>query len=120
MSFVLMEARCDHRAMANVRDLPAGESAVVIRLATPDDAADLRRLAALDSARTLRGSVLVAETGGVVRAAYSVDERRAIADPFVATAGLVALLQTRADLLRDARPQRARGLRRLRLSPARS
>jgi hypothetical protein len=106
--------------MAHVRDIPAGESAVVIRLATPADTDHLRRLAALDSARALRGAVLVAETRGGVSAAYSVDERRAIADPFVATAGLVALLQTRADLLRDARPQRARGLRRLRLSPARS
>ena len=66
-------------------------------------------LAALDSARALLGDVLVAESGGVVRAAYSVDERRAIADPFVPTAGLVTLLETRAAPLREARPKRNRG-----------
>ena len=33
------------------------------------------------------GDVLVAESDGIVRAAYSVDEQRAIADPFVPTAG---------------------------------
>ena len=36
------------------------------------------------------GDVLVAESNGTVRAAYSVDEQRAIADPFVPTAGLVS------------------------------
>jgi hypothetical protein len=82
---------------------------VVIRRAVPDDLDALRYLAALDSARALMGDVLVAESGGVVRAAYSVDERRAIADPFVPTAGLVTLLETRAAPLREARPKRNRG-----------
>ena len=82
---------------------------VVIRRAATDDLDALRYLAALDSARALLGDVLVAESGGVVRAAYSVDERRAIADPFVHTAGLVTLLETRAAPLREARPKRNRG-----------
>jgi hypothetical protein len=82
---------------------------VVIRPAVADDMDALRRLAALDSARALIGEVLVAERDGIVRAAWSVDEQRAIADPFAPTAGLVTLLQTRAAPLREARPKRNRG-----------
>jgi uncharacterized protein (DUF849 family) len=82
---------------------------VVIRRAAPDDLDALRYLAALDSARALLGDVLVAESGGIVRAAYSVDEQRAIADPFAPTAHLVTLLETRAAPLREARPKRNRG-----------
>ena len=70
--------------------------AVVIRHAIADDVDALRYLAALDSARALMGDVLVAESNGIVRAAYSIDERRAIADPFVPTADLVALLSVHA------------------------
>jgi hypothetical protein len=90
--------------MSNVNSAP-----VVIRRAEADDIDALRYLAALDSARALLGDVLVAERDGVVRAAYSVDEQRAIADPFVPTADLVTLLQTRAAPLREARPKRNRG-----------
>jgi len=82
---------------------------VVIRRAAADDLDALRYLAALDSARALLGDVLVAESDGIVRAAYSVDEQRAIADPFIPTAHLVTLLQTRAAPLREARPKRNRG-----------
>jgi hypothetical protein len=83
---------------------------LVIRSAVSADLDDLRRLAALDSARALLGEVLVAEADGIIHAAYSVDQDRAIADPFLPTADLVALLETRAALLRD-RPlaQRRRG-----------
>jgi uncharacterized protein (DUF849 family) len=82
---------------------------LLIRRATADDLDALRYLAALDSARALLGDVLVAESGGVVRAAYSVDEQRAIADPFVPTSDLVALLEARAAPMREARPKRTRG-----------
>jgi hypothetical protein len=82
---------------------------IVIRRAVAADLDALRHLAALDSARALLGDVLVAESNGIVRAAYSVDEQRAIADPFVPTAALVTLLETRAAPLREARPKRNRG-----------
>jgi uncharacterized protein (DUF849 family) len=82
---------------------------VVIRHAVADDIDALRYLAALDSARALMGDVLVAESNGTVRAAYSIDEQRAIADPFLPTAALVTLLETRAAPLREARPKRNRG-----------
>jgi hypothetical protein len=94
---------------------------LVIRHAEPADLDRLRYLAALDSARALLGDVLVAEADGVISAAYSVDERRAIADPFVPTAALVELLELRAAPLREARPKRSRGpSARLRALPART
>jgi hypothetical protein len=104
--------------MPHATNIPAGESTVVIRVATPADLDDLRRLAALDSARALLGTLLVAESDGEIRAAYSVDERRAIADPFRPTAGLVDLLKARSELLRRERPVAA-PRRRLRLVAAR-
>ncbi|HEY7621600.1 MAG TPA: hypothetical protein VH834_17605 [Solirubrobacteraceae bacterium] len=82
---------------------------IVIRRAVAADLDDLRYLAALDSARALLGDVLVAEADGVIHAAYSVEERRAIADPFHPTAELIQLLEMRAAPLREARPKRTRG-----------
>jgi hypothetical protein len=99
--------------------IPAGEATVVIRVATPADRDELRRLAQLDSAQALGGSVLVAQSDGQIRAAYSVDEDRAIADPFLPTAGLVELLKARSALLHGARRAFIRARRRPRLAAAR-
>src|SRR3954447_24854683 len=97
--------------------IPAGEATVVIRVATPADIDELGRLAQLDSARGLGGTVLVAQSDGRIGAAYSVEEDRAIADPFVAPAGLVELLKARSALLRgDARRTFIRPRRRTRLA----
>src|SRR4051812_9102051 len=63
---------------------------VLVRPARPVDAADLRRLAALDSARPLTGDVLIAVSGGEVAAAMSLDTGAVIANPFQPTAHLVA------------------------------
>ena len=51
---------------------------ITIRQATSADAFSLRRLAALDDRPALRGSVLLAEQGGEVRAALSLENGRAI------------------------------------------
>jgi hypothetical protein len=75
--------------------------AITIRRAVPVEGPELDRLAALDDARPLRGTILVAESGGELRAAWSVQERRAVADPFERTATAVALLRTRAEQLGD-------------------
>jgi hypothetical protein len=76
---------------------------VTLRLAFPDDAAALRRLAALDSAEQPEGALLVAEVAGELWAAVSLAEPRvAIADPFRPTAELVALLVERARLITAA------------------
>ena len=71
-------------------------AAVVIRPASPDDAATLERLARLDSRRPLDGPLLVAERHGRVLAALSTRDGTAIADPFSPTADLVALLRVHA------------------------
>jgi hypothetical protein len=120
MSFVLMDGQWHDRAMSNVTHIPADDSTVVIRLATPADIDDLRRLAALDSAQALLGTVLVAQSDGAIHAAYSVEHGRAISDPFRPTAGLVELLKARTRLLQDDAAARPHAARRLRLLPARS
>jgi hypothetical protein len=82
---------------------PIHDDTIVIRMATGADAEDLRRLAELDSSRALAGRVLVAEADGALRAATSLDDGRVVADPFVPSAGMAALLQTRSKLLREPR-----------------
>jgi hypothetical protein len=86
----------------------------VLRPATPVDAEDLRRLAALDSAEPLEGDVVVAYAAGDIRAAVAVDSGRAVADPFYPSAELVQLLRTAATGNRPRRLlwRRAAGFRR--------
>ena len=74
-------------------------SPLVIRLAVAADETELRRLAHMDSARPLSGQALLAEQGGSVIAALSLDDGAAIADPFVASADAVAMLRVRAEQL---------------------
>jgi hypothetical protein len=106
--------------MPSAPHLPVGESTLVIRVATRFDAAELHRLAVLDSARPLTGSVLIAQSDGRIDAALSLEDGRAIADPFRATAGLVDVLRARGARLHGGpAPARAR-LRRLGLIAART
>jgi hypothetical protein len=89
---------------------------IVIRPAYPDDADAIARLAALDSAPLPRGLLLVAESDGELRAALSPVNGTVIADPFVRTVELVALLQLRARgravrILGARRPTRGARLR---------
>jgi hypothetical protein len=70
---------------------------ITIRLATPDDQLALYRLAALDSAPSLpAGRVLLAELDGELRAALSLDDGAALADPFHPTLHIVELLRVHA------------------------
>jgi hypothetical protein len=69
---------------------------VLVRPARDIDAADLAKLAALDSAAPLTGEILLAVSGGEVAAAMSLDTGAVIADPFVPTANLIELLRTAA------------------------
>jgi hypothetical protein len=90
---------------------------ITIRLATPDDQLALDRLAALDSAPSApAGRVLLAETDGELRAALSVDDGSAIADPFQFTLHIVELLRTHAATA--ARVRRPRHRLRVRYAPA--
>ena len=89
-----------------------------IRAATDADAPALLRLARLDSSRPPAGRIVVAEDRGALVAAMSIDDGATIADPFKATAPVVAMLRLRAEQVRDrtARAQRRTlpSLRRLR------
>jgi len=85
-----------------------------------DDQARLATLAALDSHAPLDGPVLGVEVEGELRAAISVATGELVADPFVRTSELSALLRLRADQMRaqrqGARRPRRRALRRPRLA----
>jgi hypothetical protein len=74
-------------------------NAYTIRLATEEDAATLRRLAALDSRPQLRGRVLIAEDDHVPVAALAVEDGRTVADPFRRTDMPLVLLRMRASAL---------------------
>src|ERR671929_1329829 len=85
--------------LQNRRDI-APSAALTIRHVAPSDVEPLRRLAALDASRVPTGEVLVADVGGDLWAAISVEDRHTIADPFRPTHPLVALLKERARQLR--------------------
>jgi hypothetical protein len=90
---------------------------VTIRRAGSQDAVALKLLAMLDSTRPLHGPILVAESGGLVLAAISLEDGRVAADPFFPTADLVALLRARAERHEPQHTPRRRLLSR-RLQPA--
>jgi len=75
-------------------------STLALRLSYPDDAPAIRRLAALDVAPPLAGQVLIAFVDGEPVAATSLSDGRSIANPFLPTADVVALLSLRARQLR--------------------
>lgn len=81
-----------------------------VRLARSADSRQLAILAALDSAATPQGDVVVAEIGGRIVAAKPLAGGRAIADPFVRTAALVQMLDLRAVQLRVGATRRKPGM----------
>ena len=85
-------------------------ASLVLRPATSADAADLERLAALDSSRPLAGEVMLAHADGDVRAALSLETGRVVADPFYPSLELVPLLRAAA----GERTSRRRTWRRVR------
>jgi hypothetical protein len=92
-------------------------TSITIRRAYADDAATLLRLAALDSAEIPDGPLLLAEVDGELRAALSLGDGSAIADPFYPTLGLLELLRTHATITAPARaPRRVGRVFRVRLA----
>jgi hypothetical protein len=77
--------------------------AVTVRLAAAGDEISLERLARLDSASVPTGATLVAEFGGELVAALSLDGGRAIANPFRHTDEVVRELELQAAELSGAR-----------------
>jgi hypothetical protein len=96
-------------ASAHSSAVRAGDGDLVIRPARPADSDALAELAVLDSARRpLSGERVVAETGGRLIAAVSLDDGRAVADPFVPSAGAVEILRLHAAASRGAQRTRRR------------
>lgn len=82
---------------------------ITIRPEYPDDELALIRLATLDSSEaTPARPLLLAEVDGVLRAALSLRDGRAIADPFHHTSAIVALLRRHAASLETAHTSRRR------------
>jgi hypothetical protein len=75
--------------------------AFVIRKATSEDEAQLRRLEQLEGIRLSNGSVLLGEIDGAPAAAISLADQRVVADPFKHTTVLVQLLQMRSRALQS-------------------
>lgn len=73
---------------------------LLIRRASPDDAAALARLAELDEAPVPREPLLVGEVGGRVWVAVSLVSLDHIADPFERSGEIAALAVERARQLR--------------------
>ena len=87
--------------------------AITIRRATAADRPALERLAALDSAPVPAGELLIGETAGTPAVAVAITDGTAVADPFLPTADLVAVLRLRAATLRGSAGARRRlGVRR--------
>jgi hypothetical protein len=98
---------------------------ITVRPSVAADRTELERLAALDSARPPTGPALVAEADSRMLAALPLGSGRPIADPFEPTAGVVALLELRAEQLAAGRHkhgwgERVRALLRPRPSHARA
>lgn len=80
---------------------------ISIRSFTDSDVRAVREVAQRDSSTVPAGMLLVAEVGGRVRAALSLDTGEVVADPFAPSASLVDLLRARARQL-NGRPARRR------------
>ncbi len=84
---------------------------ITIRLAYADDELALMRLAALDSAPAVPPAPrLLAEVDGEPRAALSLHDGSAVADPFAPTAEVLELLRRRAAHLQRPARRKRRGL----------
>jgi hypothetical protein len=85
-----------------------------LRAAADADMPALVRLARLDSSRPPVGTILVAEEDGEIVAALAAGDGAIIANPFRATAPIVAMLRLRAEQLNPRTRRTLPSLRRLR------
>jgi hypothetical protein len=118
------------RALADERERKLSENAraawhrrqrgeLQIRAATDADMPALVRLARLDSSRPPVGIIIVAEESGEITAALAAEDGATIADPFRATAPVVAMLRLRAEQLKPRSQRRTLpSLRRVRAKPS--
>jgi hypothetical protein len=78
------------------RRVPQIALPLTLREAAPGDTLELERLAALDSAETPRGPLMLAERDARLVAALSLADGRVVADPFEHTSDAVSLLRFHA------------------------
>jgi hypothetical protein len=78
------------------KEIPMTTAPLRIRQARHSDAAAIARLAALDSSRAPQGDVLLAEIGGELWAAFSLEDGHHVADPLRPSADAVLMLGQRA------------------------
>ncbi len=81
----------------------AAASGITVRRATPADDDAIAYVAAVDSSAPPSGDVLVATDHAGVVAALGLHDGKVVADPFVRTDDVVALLRTRAGQLTRGR-----------------
>jgi hypothetical protein len=93
-----------HRRSSLSSELAIAEQAVTVRLYSTEDQGPLARLAALDSSEPPHQPVVVAEVGGELRVALSLNDGSLVADPFHLTAGVADLLRAYARQL-DLQPE---------------
>ncbi len=85
-------------------ELATPEQALTLRRYSAEDHDPLARLAALDSSMPPHQPVVVAEVGGELRAALSLNDGSLVADPFHLTGGVADLLRAYARRL-DVQPE---------------
>ena len=98
------------------RKLLPADATLTIRFATTADAPALARLAELDSSDAPTGDVLVAEVGGQMWSALSLENGHAVSDPFHPSAETVLMLAERARVLRRRETRHTHRLPRLRIA----
>ena len=85
----------------------AASDHISIRPFVTSDAVAVQAVAERDSRTVPAGGLLVAEVGGRMRAALSLDTGEVVADPFAPSTEVVHLLRTRARQLNGRRRRRA-------------
>lgn len=105
-----------HRRSGLSTELTTPEQAVTLRRYSAEDHAPLARLAALDSSTPPHQPVVVAEVGGELRAALSLNDGSLVADPFHLTGGVADSLRAYARQL-DVQPDTHSGLTRQAVRP---
>ena len=104
------------KKLAGPVQLTPVDTRVTFRYAVPADAQALTELAQLDSSRAPRGDVIVADAGGELWAAVSLEDGHAVANPFRPSGELTWSLMERARGIN--RELRAKPHRTWRTSPA--
>ncbi len=98
------------------KEIPVTHATLRIRQARSTDAAAVERLAQLDSSHAPAGDVLLAEVGGELWAAFSMNDGHAVADPLRPSADAVLMLGQRARQLRRDERRRSHSRPRLRFA----